>query len=736
MQRTVVLAATAGAVALGAILGVYLIDALAQETTDPPAAVIADAGERGVKKADATVKQTQGQQQVPVSQVVLFSSGVGYFQREGEVDGNARIDLIFQQENINDLLKSMTLQDLGGGRVSTVSYDSRDPIEKTLKSYAINLTGNPSFSQILTQARGEKVEVLMTQTNVTQPGTVSGTIVGVEKQKMPVGKEGAVECEMLNLLCADGMRCLKLMDVQKVRFLNPIIESELKRALDTLALSHDVAKKSVSIHFEGDGKRNVRVGYVTEAPIWKTSYRLVLGKDGKPFLQGWAVVENTTDEDWKDVRMALISGRPISFQMNLYDPLYVARPVVEPELFASLRPVTYGGAMDRNRDTGGGPMPPPAPGTAGSPAKDSKAADGFNRQQEQLRELERRRANDLKKALEEKMDLESGVASVAQAGNLGDFFQYVIDHPVSLPRQKSALLPIINQPVEGTRVSIYNEKTLAKHPLLGLKFKNTSGAHLMQGPITVFEGSNYAGDARILDMQKNEERLISYAVDLGTEVEAIVPSKVPDRLTKLKVHKGIVYTTTRVVDKKVYNVKNRSDSDRRVVLEHPFRPEFTLKAPEKYAERSRDFYRFELLVEAGQEAKQEVVEERDVVTTVQLTNQSDDQIRYFIQTPVTSEAVRRALEQALELKSKMDAARREVVQVERDLKILLDDQARIRQNLDRVPPTSAAYKRYLEKLDAQEPEIEALQAKIRKFQEDEHKHRIAYENYLGSLDVE
>src|SRR2546421_1080100 len=139
-----------------------------------------------------------------------------------------------------------------------------------------------------------------------------------------------------------------MSEIQRVRFLNPIMDSEFKKALETLALSHDTQKKAVSINFVGEGKRTVRVGYVIENPIWKTSYRLVLDKkEGKPFLQGWAIVENPSDEDWNKVRMALISGRPISFQMDLYQPLYVPRPVVEPELFASLRPQTYSGAVEK-----------------------------------------------------------------------------------------------------------------------------------------------------------------------------------------------------------------------------------------------------------------------------------------------------------------------------------------------------------------------------------------------------
>ena len=211
-----------------------------------------------------------------------------------------------------------------------------------MQSFAVNLSSNPTFGQVLNQVRGEKVEVVLQQANAAQPGTMTGSIMGVEQKQEGVDK-AVVNVEQLNLWCADGMRSVKLADVQRVRFLNPVMDNEVRKALETLTLSHDTQKKAVSLSFVGEGKRNVRVGYVIENPIWKTSYRLVLGKEkeDKPFLQGWAVVENATDEDWKDVRMALVSGRPISFQMDLYTPLYVPRPKVVPELFASLRPVTY-----------------------------------------------------------------------------------------------------------------------------------------------------------------------------------------------------------------------------------------------------------------------------------------------------------------------------------------------------------------------------------------------------------
>jgi dynactin complex subunit len=327
------------------------------------------------------------------------------------------------------------------------------------------------------------------------------------------------------------------------------------------------------------------------------------------------------------------------------------------------------------------------------------------------------------------------VGSSATAGELGDYFQYVIDHPVTLPRQKSAMLPIVQKDVEAARVSIYNERTQAKHPLLGLRFKNTTGMHLMQGPITVFEGSSYAGDARVLDIQPKDERLISYAIDLGTEVEPVA-KKQPDRLTKVKVNKGILYRTDKVREEKTYNVKNRSEHDRTVLIEHPFRPDFSLVSKDKPAERARDVYRFELKVAAGQSASEEVVEEKDVGSSISLSNSDDDTMRFFLSQPVTSEAVKKALTDALALKGKVDGARREVEQLQKQLKDITDDQARLRANLKEMPPTAEAYKRYLKKFDDQETQIEGFRSKIKELQDVEFTHRKAFDDFLAKLDVE
>jgi hypothetical protein len=637
----------------------------------------------------------------------------------------------------------MVLRDLGGGLITTVSYESNAPVERTLKSFAINLTANPTFGAILNQARGEKVEVVLQQTNATQPGTLAGTVTGIEKQRTAVAKE-PVDIEMLNLWCADGMRSLKLGEVQRVRFLNPIMDGEFRKALETLALSHDTQKKAVSIQCQGEGRRDIRVGYVIENPIWKTSYRLVLDKKEKPYLQGWAIVENPTDEDWKDVRLALVSGRPISFQMDLYQPLFVPRPVVEPELFASLRPPTYTGNLEGPAKT----LPAP---------KEEEEADEVPRQNARLRVPAKLPADwdamakksrgtinkDAKGEFERKTQQELGgnlglggsVGTAATASKLGDFFQYVIDKPVALARQKSAMLPIVTKDVEGTRVSIYNEATQAKFPLLGLKFKNTSGVHLMQGPITVFEGSNYAGDSRILDLQPNEERLLSFAVDLGTEVNP-VPSSYNGRITMVKAVKGLIETTTKVRETKTYTIKNRNEVDRLVLIEHPVRNNFKLVDTDKPAETASDFYRFQVKVAPGKTEKQVVTEEHIVGQTVALTNLNDDAIRYFISQTATSPQMKKGLTQAMEQRWAVAKTQRELQELERQLKVIVDDQGRLRANLKEMPPTAEAYKRYLKKFDDQETQIDKYRADIKMLQVTEHTQKKEFEDFLANFSAD
>jgi hypothetical protein len=691
------------------------------------------------------VAQPRPATELPVSRIVLFNSGVGYFQREGQVNGNARVDLKFPSDDINDLLKSMIVQDLNGGRITTVSYDNRDPIDRSLKSFAIDLSENPSLAKLLHQVRGERVAV-NGQDVKGSAFNLEGSIVGVEREYKVEYKEQISHNEKLNLLTEQGLESRSLSSIQRIRFLNADLEREFQKALQILATGNDRQKKSVTLSFQGNGKRTVRVGYMTESPIWKSSYRLALDRDGnkeQAFLQGWAMVENTTDEDWNNVRLGLVSGRPISFQMDLYEPLFLQRPVVELELFSSLRPLVHsgslggvpainpvggqgagddedrrnplrkyvglGGRMGAGAGIGGlgalGGLPGPGPGVKG-PARDG-----------------------------ESIDFRAGVASAAMASELGEYFKYEMEQPVSLARQKSSLVPIAQAPVEVSKISIYNAAVHQKYPLLGLRLKNTTGLHLMQGPVTVYESGVYAGDARLTDLQPNETRLISYAVDQGMEVVHESP-KGAESLIAVKVVKGQMQTTYKMRYTSRYVIKNRSQHERTILVEHPFQADRTLIAPEKATERSREFYRFERTVKPNEQLVLDLVVDHPRIEQIAITNVPDQRIEFFIIQNTVSPAVQEAFRTALKLKSEWQAVQKEVQGENSAVKSIEQDQARMRANMERVPQTSEAYKRYLKKFDDQETEIEKRRAAINRLLDTSVRRGSAYESYLMNLNVE
>ena len=288
--------------------------------------------------------------------------------------------------------------------------------------------------------------------------------------------------------------------------------------------------------------------------------------------------------------------------------------------------------------------------------------------------------------------------------------------------------------IEGSKVSIYNEGVQSKHPLLGLRFKNTTGAHLNQGPITVFEGSVYAGDTRVLDVQPNEQRLLSYAIDLGTEVDPKAGTGA-QKITSVKAVKGVVTTITKVSDEKTYRIVNRSQTDRTLLIEHPNRTNQQVKLFDtpKPVEDTPEFYRFQIPVKAGDTKSLTVKEERDINTSIVLANSDEGLIRYFVSLTEASPKLKQKLQVALGLKGEWDAVQRELNQVIADLQRLNADQDRIRKNLRETPKEADVYATYLKKLSDQEKEIDALTAKQKKLMDEEFQARKKGEEYLTNI---
>ena len=685
----------------------------------------------------ATVRGLAADAPLPLESVVLFTSGVGYFQHAGEVTGDATVEMQFAADDVNDLLKSMVVLDRDGG-AATVTYASRDPVTKTLGTFAVNLTDNPSLGDLLGRLRGQKVEL-----DAASP--VAGTIVGVEKRRLEAGKDQTVEKQFLTLLTSEGLRTLALDAVTRIKLVDARLQGELEKALAVLALATDNEKKGVAIAFTGKGPRNVVVGYVQESPIWKTSYRLVLDGDAaatKARLQGWAIVENTTDADWRNVRMALVSGRPISFVMDLYQPLYVPRPFVEPELYASLRPQVYGqtmsdadkqlaqagrnlddranrGRLARREQAEGPPAAPAAMAADGAIAIDAFSAQGGGAA----------RGSAI-----------AGIAAMqtaAAGSDLGELFRYEIEKPVTLERQRSAMLPIVAAEVEAERVAIYDERVLARHPLSGLRLKNTTGLHLMQGPLTVYDqagGGSYSGDARIEDMAPGTERLVSYAVDLDVEVAARGEGRA-EEIVNVRLVKGALFAARKLARAKVFEVKNSGKNAVKVLLEHPLEGGWTLVAPEKPEEKTRDRYRFAVVAEPGQPVTLEVAEEMPIEETQVLTNLDDDTILFYSRAKATSPAVREALAEVVRRKREIEQLVRDKGVREQEIATIDQEQARIRGNMGALDRTSDLFNQYVRKFADQEKRIEILRGEIAGLVATEQEARKGLDDYLLALDV-
>lgn len=635
----------------------------------PLAASLADEGAAPKQPA----QEKPGESPVKLKRVVLFSSSVGFFELGGEVEGNRQIEFDFKTDDLNDLLKSLVVQDHDGGLVTAVNYGSPEPLDHTLRTFAVDLTDAPTLAEIFLQLRGQKVRVDV-------PDRITGVIVGVEIRKTLATGGQAVELEFLNLRTEDGLQSVKVNEIQRTQFVDPKVDGDFQKALELLASSRARDTRTVKLDFRGEGKRHVSIGYIQEAPVWKTSYRLVLGDKMPPFLQGWAIVENTTPHDWDDVQLSLISGRPISFIMDLYQPLFMSRPLVTPEQHANLRPRTYDQDLAaRQKEVEGraaahgmggmGGMGGGMGGMGGGGGFFGGGGGGGNRPF----------ITQIVPDVGKDIDPTKGVESAAKSEEVGELFRYAVESPVTLPRNESAMLPIVNEPIEVTRLSIYNPEAHTKHPLNGLQLKNTTKLHLLQGPITIFDGGEYAGDARIADIAPESKRIITYALDLETEI-APQPTMVTRQLVSLSISEGglhIMQLETRTRD---YVIKNESAKDKVVWIEQPIDPQWAVVKLDPQ-ETTRSLHRFAITVEAAKSHTLTVTEERHVPEKFLLAEIAPKEVELYLSLQQVSPQVKEILRNGIKLRAAHSVTRAELARAESEFRDMRANQSIALQNL-------------------------------------------------------
>jgi hypothetical protein len=639
---------------------------------------------------------------LPVRRVVLYKSGVGYFEHLGRVRGDQAVSIDLTSGQLDDVLKSLTTADLGNGRVTGITFNSSAPLEQRLRMLGLPLGASTSQAELLNALRGARVEVQ------AAGGSAAGRILSLEDRQRTAAGATETRQELTIVTDAGLVRTFTLGPAVGIRLAEAETRGELSQYLDLVGSTraHDVRR--LRIGTTGAGTRDLLVSYVSEVPVWKSTYRLVIPSSGgrAPFLQGWAIVDNTLGEDWADVELALVAGAPQSFVQQVSQPLYTRRPVVPLPRTALLTPQTHDGTLEafakaeavQGGIPGGalggvvGGLPSaPAPAPPPAPLMDARS-----------------RENTLVDSL--------AAAPVAARGqDLGDLFQYTLTQPITIRRNQSALVPIVQADVAIERVSLWNAAASTARPWRAVWLTNDTGLTLDGGSVALVEGGAFAGEGLLEAIKPKERRLISYAVDLAARV-SVARDGGPRRVSRMRVGNGAFVQVVQERITSTYTIRNEDAAARTFVIEHARRDGWSLAtgAP-KPAEATTTEHRFRVVVEPRASTELKVEEVRDVETRVSVTTITSDHIALILQgrnvDPALEPQLRAVVTQNAEVTRLQVAGRERRAEIERIEK----DQARVRENLTALK-TSAEERqlvaRYAAQLSTQEDRLIVLRREI------------------------
>ena len=645
--------------------------------------------------------------QLPIRKVILYKHGMGYFERTGTIKGNAPITLRMKKDQMNDVLKSLTAFDRTLGSVASISYGSSKTLDRLLSEYSFDLRKEIGMPGVLSQLQGAPVQMKVGNQ------TITGSIVGVEPRNETRRDEIVIQTYKIAIMTDTGeLRSYDVSEVSSLKFVDDKLNGDLQDVLGLLFSAHRRDTKEVRIEPIGEGDHDMLVAYTVETPVWKASYRLVLQEKDKPLLQGWAIVDNTTEDDWEDVDLSLVSGLPVSFVMNLYDPRYKRRITADiEEEYAAAPVVSERQLMLREAEQQGegranaakadrAPAFAAAPATAGLAldAARKRAADGADKYQ--------------KGAAMSMGQLMAQQAAQTTVRDLGELFEYHLDHRVTIARDHSALLPIVNKPVEGKKISLYNENTRQGNPMSAMRIKNVTGLTLEGGPVTVYDQNTYAGEAIFTTLKNDEDRYVSYAVDLGT-VATTKHNSSQQPVFRVQINRGMMITHFKLQETKTYTFNNVDDREKTVVIEHQIRPGWQLTGDVKPAEKTESYYRFEVKQPKKAPAEFAVKEEMPQSTSYEIVNVTPDLIAYFVQQKFIDENLKKEFERIIAIKNEIAAIDAQIAQIDREKEALFKDQERVRANLKSLGDSTEEKdlrSTFVKKMTEQENTVQKLDA--------------------------
>jgi hypothetical protein len=633
--------------------------------------------------------------ELPLRRVVLSASGLAQFTHAGGVEAGAVIDLPVRLDQVDDVLKSLTIFDAAGS-IGSVSLPGRAPLAELFRDLPFSQDALGSQAALLNALAGAEVEI---DGSVTAKGRIFR--IEEENSRLP-DNGGTIEKHRITLVTEKGFVQAILEDLKSVRFTDPQLRAQIDRALSAIAQNRAKDQRIIAISLAGDGAREARFSYVVGAPVWKTAYRAVLPREGgKARLQGWGILENLTGGDWKGVELTLISGNPVALKQALYSAFYAERPEI---------PVTASTRLVPRKDDAEAQDKVAVAGFDGAHAKRAARAFAAAPPAPASRPLGALFGSGGAAARE--IDELGTAALAAETEEAATQVLYRFPSKVTLASGATMMIPFIDRDVPATRIFLYQPETNAHRPLAAIRIKNEGDSALPAGLVTAFEGStdgtvNFAGDAQMPLLPRGASRFLIFALDSRT---AIARSDTGVKKTRLgKAVRGELSVTVKSLWTINYEITPPPEEDREIVIEEQ-RLEGWKAAPEvKDLEETPTRLRYKVNAPRGRTTKASLTRERVDHERVELSSLAPDRLAAVIsglenQTPALKETIAKLGALAGDV-AKLHAHIRELDQ---ERKKIANDQDRLRKNLASVGAGSDLGSRYLGALKNQEDRLAAI----------------------------
>jgi hypothetical protein len=702
----------------------------------------ADAKPAAKAAAKAARAEAAASTELPVTRVALYKNGVGFFEHAGRVTGDQSVTIDFTTAQLNDVLQSLTAIDLNGGRIAGADYNSTTPLEQQLKALPLALGEDATAVDFYNAIRGARIEVRSGTT------TITGRLLNIEVVNTPEGdNKPALEKRLITVIGEGGeVRTVELTTATSVTLLDADLHQDVTRYLQLLASTRNQGLRHLTIEDNGTGTRELRVSYISEVPIWKSTYRILFTepKAGTTStsasttpstpqtatLQGWSVVDNTTGADWINVQLSLIAGAPQSFIQPLSVPYYSRRPEIGLPQEAQLTPQTHeSGELVSEMDSGlHAPTKIPTEmnvmksakgvGTGTGSGYGAGVAGGIYGGSGQT-SLNANFVEGMQVANGISVDALSEAARNSIAPNtttvaFDDYFAYNLTEPITIRKNESAMVPILQTKVDAERVTLWSQQQPT--PLRALWITNTSKLTLDRGSFSIVEDGNFGGEGLLDPIHPDEKRLLSYAVDQAVRVSTEEQNG-NTQATAVTAAKGIMVLHHTQTAEITYVIHNAATDGRTVAIEHPIRQGFTLdngnasdnKDP-KPEETTPTVYRFRVTAAAGETARLHVSEHHRSTVSYRLTNFDDNQLTFILNQTNNNEKIKQALEPILDARRHVAELQTALDKVNERMTALHSDEERQRANITALANADkSSRERFVRDLNATEDQIASAQ---------------------------